>query len=53
MVGPLYDKVGATKLLVPGSVVYVVALMLTSVCKKYYQLILAQGILFGCANALL
>ncbi|PWY67864.1 MFS general substrate transporter [Aspergillus eucalypticola CBS 122712] len=53
VVGPLYDKVGATKLLVPGSVVYVVALMLTSVCKKYYQLILAQGILFGCANALL
>ncbi|OJJ96895.1 hypothetical protein ASPACDRAFT_34002 [Aspergillus aculeatus ATCC 16872] len=53
VVGPLYDKVGATKLLVPGTVVYVVSLMLTSVCKKYYQLILAQGILFGCANALL
>ncbi|OKL60042.1 hypothetical protein UA08_04976 [Talaromyces atroroseus] len=53
VVGPLYDKVGATRLLVPGAVIYVTSLMLTSVCKKYYQLILAQGIAFGCANALL
>ncbi|KAB8068905.1 major facilitator superfamily domain-containing protein [Aspergillus leporis] len=53
VVSPLYDKVGATRLLVPGTLVYVVSLMLTSLCKKYYQLILAQGVMFGCANALL
>lgn len=36
----------------PFSIIYVVAVMLTSICKKYWQFILAQGVLGGLANGL-
>ncbi|WVW82634.1 hypothetical protein I302_104645 [Kwoniella bestiolae CBS 10118] len=46
-VGRILDSHGAHVLTVPGSFLIVLALMMTSLCKEYWQLILAQGILFG------
>lgn len=34
-------------ILIPSSIFYVIAIMLTSVCHEYYQFLLAQGILGG------
>jgi len=39
--------------MIVGSVVYVVAIMVTSVSTAYYQYLLAQGVLFGTATGLL
>jgi MFS family permease len=36
----------------PFSLLYVTAVMLTSICRKYWQFILAQGVLGGVANGL-
>ncbi|KAI1766819.1 MFS general substrate transporter [Hypoxylon sp. FL1150] len=44
--GPLFDRHGAW-VIRPATIIYVVAIMLTSVCTEYYQFILAQGILQG------
>jgi MFS transporter, MCT family, aspergillic acid transporter len=51
LLGPLFDKFGARRLMIPGTFVYVVALMLTSISTKFWHLLLAQGFLlgFGCA----
>lgn len=38
--------------MIPGGIVYVFAVMMTSICKKYYQFLLAQGILSGIAMGL-
>ncbi|WWC86543.1 uncharacterized protein L201_001420 [Kwoniella dendrophila CBS 6074] len=46
-VGRILDSHGAHILMVPGSVLIVFGLMMTSLCKQYWQLILAQGIVFG------
>ncbi|KAL9093504.1 MAG: hypothetical protein Q9165_003899 [Trypethelium subeluteriae] len=45
--GMLIDKVGPTLLLLTGSVGLIFALFMTSLCTKYYQLFLAQGVLIG------
>lgn len=50
--GPAFDKFGARELTIPGMILYVLSLMLTSLGKKYYQIFLAQGILFGIADAM-
>ena len=33
--------------MIPGTVILVISIMMTSLCKQYYQFILAQGLLFG------
>ncbi|KAJ5578091.1 uncharacterized protein N7459_007055 [Penicillium hispanicum] len=53
VVGPLFDRFGARTLMVPGTLVHATSLMLTSLCTKYWQLMLAQGVMFGIANTLL
>ncbi|KAH3538696.1 hypothetical protein KXV64_007512 [Aspergillus fumigatus] len=45
--GNLFDLHGAKILLIPGSISFVFSIMMTSLCRKYYQAILAQGILGG------
>ncbi|KAG2004010.1 hypothetical protein GB937_009248 [Aspergillus fischeri] len=50
--GPLMDRYGPRVILVPCSIVFVVSVMLTSLCKEYYQFILAQGVLGGVFNGL-
>ena len=47
IVGRFFDRYGPRSLLVVGAVIYVSSVMITSVCKSYYQYLLAQGILFG------
>ena len=51
--GPIFDTKGSMVLFVPGTIIYVFSLMMTSLCTKYYQFILAQGILFGIGDAML
>ena len=52
LVGPIYDVGHVRSLLVVGSFLSVFGLSMTSICKEYWQLVLAQGILtgtgFGC-----
>ncbi|KAI1416399.1 monocarboxylate permease-like protein [Hypoxylon sp. FL1857] len=49
--GPLFDRYGG-KVIIPGAVLYVLSIMLTSICTKYTHFILAQGILGGLANGM-
>ena len=51
--GPLYDVGYLRPLLYVGSCFIIVGMMLTSVCKSYWQLLLAQGVLMGLGNGLL
>ncbi|KND90986.1 Riboflavin transporter MCH5 [Tolypocladium ophioglossoides CBS 100239] len=50
--GPLFDRYGARVIPVPGFMA-VFAIMMTSLCTKYYQFMLAQGILGGMASGML
>ncbi|PYH45998.1 MCT family MFS transporter [Aspergillus saccharolyticus JOP 1030-1] len=50
--GPLFDRYGAW-VIRPAAVVYIVAMMMTSLCSKYWQFMLAQGVLLGTAMAFL
>jgi len=47
IVGRCFDRYGPRPLLVTGAVIYVSSVMMTSLCKSYYQYLLAQGALFG------
>ncbi|EFQ96698.1 hypothetical protein MGYG_08622 [Nannizzia gypsea CBS 118893] len=49
--GPLFDLYGA-KVIWPAASLYIASIMLTSVCKEYYQFVLAQGILGGLSNGM-
>ncbi|KAH7903083.1 major facilitator superfamily domain-containing protein [Hygrophoropsis aurantiaca] len=49
----MFDAYGPTRLVVAGNIVLSVSLMMTSIATKYYQFILAQGILFGVGFGLL
>lgn len=51
--GPAFDNFGARRLTVPGMVLYILSLMLTSLGTKYYQIFLSQGVLFGIADAMM
>ncbi|KAF5017887.1 hypothetical protein F66182_10155 [Fusarium sp. NRRL 66182] len=50
--GPLFDRFGAW-VLRPAAVLYVFSIMMTSLCKRYWHFMLAQGILTGFANGLI
>ncbi|KAL3478821.1 major facilitator superfamily domain-containing protein [Aspergillus californicus] len=49
--GPLFDRYGS-KVIYPPAVVYVFTIFMTSLCKEYYQFMLAQGILGGISQGL-
>ncbi|KAL4778691.1 major facilitator superfamily domain-containing protein [Aspergillus varians] len=50
--GPLFDRLGAW-IIRPAAVLYIFALMMTSLCKEYWQFMLAQGVLVGISTGLL
>ncbi|KAH8705640.1 putative MFS monocarboxylate transporter [Talaromyces proteolyticus] len=50
--GPLMDRYGPKIIVVPCSVLFVLSVMLTSLCHEYYQFMLAQGVLGGLMNGL-
>ncbi|KAF3385727.1 Riboflavin transporter MCH5 [Talaromyces pinophilus] len=52
LAGPLMDRYGPKIILIPCSTLFVLSVMLTSLCREYYQFILAQGILGGFMNGL-
>ncbi|KAL7940418.1 major facilitator superfamily domain-containing protein [Trichoderma barbatum] len=45
--GPIYDAGHLRGLVIVGSICSVFGLMMTSICKKYWELILAQGLVMG------
>ncbi|GAM86507.1 hypothetical protein ANO11243_045210 [Dothideomycetidae sp. 11243] len=51
--GSLFDRYGARVVMIPGTIGYVLALMFTSLCKEYWQFILAQGVFGGICNGLI
>ncbi|KAJ5727629.1 MFS monocarboxylate transporter [Penicillium malachiteum] len=50
--GPLMDRFGPRVIMIPCSMLFVLSVMLTSLCTDYYQFILAQGVLGGLTNGL-
>lgn len=44
--GPMFDRFGA-KIIWPAVIAYLLGVMMTSICKEYWQFMLAQGILAG------
>ncbi|KAF2011582.1 MFS general substrate transporter [Aaosphaeria arxii CBS 175.79] len=50
--GPLFDRYGAW-MMRPAAVLYILAVMMTSLCTKYWHFMLAQGILPGICSGLL
>ncbi|KAL4895398.1 putative monocarboxylate transporter [Aspergillus ambiguus] len=51
--GPFSDRYGVRAILLPGSVILILSVMITSLGTEYYQLLLAQGFLGGIANGML
>ncbi|KAF9651599.1 MFS general substrate transporter [Thelephora ganbajun] len=47
VVGRCFDRYGPRPLLITGASIYVLSMMMISLCKSYYQYLLVQGILFG------
>ncbi|KAF5314901.1 hypothetical protein D9619_007514 [Psilocybe cf. subviscida] len=52
-IGRLFDAYGPTRLMMAGTLCYVTSIVLTSVCTRYYQYIMSQGVLFGLSVGLL
>ncbi|KAI2617485.1 MFS general substrate transporter [Hypoxylon sp. NC1633] len=50
--GPLVDRLGAW-VIRPAAVIYVFAMMMTSLCQEYWQFLLAQSILMGLVMGML
>ncbi|KAL4973645.1 major facilitator superfamily domain-containing protein [Aspergillus desertorum] len=50
--GPLFDRYGAW-IIRPPAIIYVFALMMTSLCTRYWQFMLAQGVLVGISTGML
>jgi len=44
--GPLFDRFGGN-IVWPPAALFIFSVMMTSICKEYYQFILCQGILGG------
>jgi len=51
--GPLFDIFGPRWILISGTILAVFGVMMTSVCTKYYEFFLAQGIISHCRWAFL
>ncbi|KAL7626426.1 hypothetical protein AAE478_003198 [Parahypoxylon ruwenzoriense] len=51
--GPITDRYGPMVIIWPFSLLLVVAMMLTSLCTKFYQFLLCQGILLGISAGLI
>ncbi|KAH8101283.1 major facilitator superfamily domain-containing protein [Cristinia sonorae] len=51
-VGPCFDAVGPTVLLIVGSFLIIFGHMMVSLCKEYYQFFLAQGVVIGFGGAM-
>lgn len=49
IVGKFIDAYGSRKILLPFSVLEVFAVCMLSLCRTYWQVILAQGVAFGIA----
>ncbi|PPR07688.1 hypothetical protein CVT24_003897 [Panaeolus cyanescens] len=52
-IGHLFDRYGPKWLMSAGTLCYVLCLVLTSFCTRYYQYVLAHGLLFGLSLGLL
>ncbi|KAI9716862.1 MAG: hypothetical protein M1828_007523 [Chrysothrix sp. TS-e1954] len=52
LTGPLYDAGYMRHMIALGSILSIVGMMLTSICKEYYQFFLAQGVLVGLGTGL-
>ncbi|GKT63083.1 monocarboxylate permease-like protein [Colletotrichum tofieldiae] len=50
--GPVFDRYGAW-IIRPAAVVYIFSVMITSLCREYWQFMLAQGVLSGISNGLI
>ncbi|KAL2859849.1 MCT family MFS transporter [Aspergillus lucknowensis] len=50
--GPLFDRFGAW-VIRPAAILYVFALMMTSLCSKYWHFMVAQGVLVGISTGML
>ena len=46
-IGRWFDAYGPRVIMIPGTLILVFSIMMTSLATQYYQYILAQGILFG------
>lgn len=53
IVGPIFDSYGSRRLLIVGTLIYVLSIMFTSLSSELYQFILAQGLMFGIGNMML
>ncbi|KAF8073375.1 major facilitator superfamily domain-containing protein [Lyophyllum atratum] len=53
LIGHLFDRFGPNWLIIAGSLIFVFSIMMTSLSSRFYQYILAQGILFGLGVGLL
>ncbi|KAG9943637.1 MFS general substrate transporter, partial [Aureobasidium melanogenum] len=51
--GPISDRYGPMVIIWPFSLSLVIAMMLTSLCTKFYQFFLCQGILLGVSSGLI
>ncbi|KAH0280876.1 MFS general substrate transporter, partial [Aureobasidium melanogenum] len=51
--GPISDRYGPMVIVWPASLSLVIAMMLTSLCKDFYQFFLCQGILLGVSSGLI
>jgi hypothetical protein len=52
-VGIAYDKIGPDVLVIIGSVGVLFAIFMTSLCKEFYQIFLAQALVLGVSSAFL
>ncbi|PKS11290.1 hypothetical protein jhhlp_003052 [Lomentospora prolificans] len=50
--GPLFDKYGAW-IIRPGAVIFIFAVMITSICKQYWHFMLVQGVILGTGMGLM
>ncbi len=53
LTGPLYDLGYLHSMVNVGTFAIVFGMMMTSLCRKYWQFVLAQGVVVGIGNGLL
>lgn len=52
VLSPVANTRGTCQVIIPNAVLYIFAIMMTSLCGKYYQFMLAQGVLGGATNGM-